>query len=201
MSQDAEKVKAIIAFKMKLEGRIEKMNSELKELQTLLDAVNSMLLEKGFKHPEIKPGVTRGDVLGTTEKTETGIPEPPVAQSTGGIENMTPLKTTAGELLANLYVEDDALRVVPAEGKNFDINTPPFNHFLLERVFLKMQERDSELARAGLLPTDKILRYNVVREGNIIREVVINNAGSDRTKELRSSIRWTLEKMYEKMGR
>jgi hypothetical protein len=68
-------------------------------------------------------------------------------------------------------------------------------------VFLKMQERDSELARAGLLPTDKILRYNVVREGNIIREVVINNAGSDRTKELRSSIRWTLEKMYEKMGR
>jgi hypothetical protein len=62
-----------------------------------------------------------------------------------------------------------------------------------------MQERDSELARAGQLSPDKILCYNIVREGDIIREIDIKNTDPERLKELKSSIRWTLEKMYEKM--
>ncbi len=104
-----------------------------------------------------------------------------------------------GELLANLYVSEDSLRVVLAEDKDFDINTPPFTQFLVERVLLKMQERDSELVRAGQLSPDKIFCYNIVREGDIIREIVIKNTDPDRLRELKSSIRWTLEKMYEKM--
>jgi hypothetical protein len=62
-----------------------------------------------------------------------------------------------------------------------------------------MQERDNELARAGQLSSDKIFRYIIVREGDIIREIVIKNTDPERLKELKSSIRWTLEKMYEKM--
>jgi hypothetical protein len=41
--------------------------------------------------------------------------------------------------------------------------------------------------------------YNIMREGDLIREIVIKNVDDDRLKELKSSIRWTLEKMYEKM--
>jgi hypothetical protein len=62
-----------------------------------------------------------------------------------------------------------------------------------------MQERDSELVRTGQLAPDKIFCYNIVREGNIIREIVVKNVDSERMRELKSSIRWTLEKMYEKM--
>jgi hypothetical protein len=62
-----------------------------------------------------------------------------------------------------------------------------------------MQERDSELVRAGQLAPEKIFCYNIVRDGDLIREIVVKNADPDRLRELKSSIRWTLEKMYEKM--
>jgi len=79
------------------------------------------------------------------------------------------------------------------------VNTPPFNNFLIERVLAKMQEKDSELVRMGQLTPDKMFAYNIVREGDLLREIVIKNVDEERLRELKSSIRWTLEKMYEKM--
>jgi hypothetical protein len=101
-------------------------------------------------------------------------------------------------LLAELHMTENSLRALPAADKNFDVNTPPFNQFLIERVLVKMQERDSELVRAGQLPTDDALSYTIVREGDLIREICIRNVDQERLRELRSSIRWTLEKMHEK---
>jgi hypothetical protein len=52
--------------------------------------------------------------------------------------------------------------------------------------------------RRGQLTPDKMFAYNIVREGDLLREIVIRNADEERLRELKSSIRWTLEKMYEK---
>ena len=62
----------------------------------------------------------------------------------------------------------------------------------------KMQEKDNELVRMGQLTPDKMFAYNIVREGDLIREIMIRNVDEERLRELKSSIRWTLEKMYEK---
>ncbi len=192
MSQDSEKIKKLIEFKKKLEEKIEKLESELKETQTMLEAVNTVLLEKGFKRAEIpKPPATEAKVLPQREEA--------VAETLTEYETVIPLKSVTGELLANLYVDDGFLRVVMAEDKNFNINTPPFTPFLIERVLTKMQEKDKELARAGQLAPDRIFSYNIVREGDIIREIQIKNVDKERLRELKSSVRWTLEKMYEKM--
>lgn len=196
MSEDAEKIKRLIAFKKRLENEIEKMSSDLKDSQAMLETINSVLLEKGFKRLEATESPTRTGAMPPRESVNEGPSSP---QSHVEFESATPLKTMTGEFLANLYVSEDSLRVVLAEDKDFDINTPPFMHFLVERVLLKMQERDNELVRAGQLSPDKIFCYNIVREGDNIREIVINNSDSDRLRELKSSIRWTLEKMYEKM--
>jgi hypothetical protein len=190
MSSEAEKIKGLLALKKKLEAKIEGLESELKELRATLETVNSILLEKGFKRAEVV-------ALPQEEVAETALPFP--AQTPKEHEKSFPLKTVGGELLANLLVEDDSLRVMPAEGKDFNVNTPPFNQFLIEKVFVKMQEKDAELARTGQLPPEKIFSFNIVREGEIIREIVVNNVDAERLKELKSSIRWTLEKMYEKM--
>ena len=64
-----------------------------------------------------------------------------------------------------------------------------------------MQEKDNELVRMGQLTPDKMFAYNIVHEGDLIREIVIRNVDEERLRELKSSIRWTLEKMYEKMKR
>jgi hypothetical protein len=199
LSEDAEKLKRLIALKKKLESRIEKMRSSLEDLQAMLETINSILLEKGFKRAGAAEGSTRSKSSLSRESADKETPAPFTTQLQPEFENAAPLKTVTGELLANLYVSEDSVRIVPAEGIDFDINTPPFMHFLVERVLLKMQERDSELARAGQLSPDKILCYNIVRDGSLIREIDITNSGADRLRELKSSIRWTLEKMYEKM--
>jgi hypothetical protein len=194
MSQDAEKVKKLIAFKKKLEKRVEDLEFELKELQAMLETVNSILLEKGFKRAEIAKPPAEVEALPPKEGVTVEHPSPKTEY-----ESVTELRTVTGELLATLYISENLLRVVPAEDKNFNVNTPPFTPFLVERVLAKMQEKDSELAKTGQLAPEEIFSYNIVREGDIIREITIKNFDESRLKELKSSIRWTLEKMYEKM--
>jgi uncharacterized coiled-coil protein SlyX len=196
MSQDSEKLKRLVSFKQKLEKRVEELELELKELQATLEALNYILIEKGFKRAEITKPPAEIEALPPKEEV-TVEPSPP--QLPTEYESVIPLKTVTGELLATLHVSEDSLRVAPAEDKNFNVNTPPFTPFLVERVFAKMQEKDNELARTGQIAQEKIFCYNIVREGDVIREITIKHVDQDRLRELKSSIRWTLEKMYEKM--
>jgi hypothetical protein len=201
MSQDSEKLKTLVNFKQKLEKRIEELNAELEESQGLLEAVNSVLLEKGFKRGDIKevkemkeaPKEEEPPTVHVTLEEKPPEPSPPAEP-----ESVIPLKTMDDEPLAIIYVDKEALHVLPDERKQFSVSTPPFQPFLVERVLAKMQEKDNELVRRGELTADKMFAYNIVSEGDLIREIVIRNVDEERLKELRSSIRWTLEKMYEK---
>jgi len=199
MSQDSEKMKALVTFKKKLEQKIEELNSELKELQVTLETVNSILLEKGFKRGDMKEVTATPEEAAPPTEPAVAKEEKPTMPRAAEPENVIPLKTMNDEPLAIIYVDKQALHVLPDESKNFSVDTPPFSHFLVERVLAKMQEKDNELVRMGQLTPEKMFAYNIVREGNLLREIVIRNADDERLRELKSSIRWTLEKMYEKM--
>jgi hypothetical protein len=192
-------MKALVAFKKKLEKRIEELDSETKEFQATLDTVNSILLEKGFKRGDIKeiPPATKEVAL--PKEAPAVAREKPALQPAAEPESVIPLKTFDDEPLAIIYVDKHSLHVLPDESKNFSVNTPPFSNFLIERVLAKMQEKDNELVRMGQLTPEKMFAYNIVRESDLIREIVIRNVDEERLRELKSSIRWTLEKMYEKM--
>jgi hypothetical protein len=199
LAQDTEKMKSLIAFKKRLEEQLEKLTAETKEVEAALDTVNSILLDKGFKRGDIKEvpeaPVPKEVIL---PKQEPEAPKPAV-QHMPEPESVIPLKTMTDEPLALIYFDKQAMHVLPDESKNFSVNTPPFGNFLVERVFAKMQEKDSELVRLGQLTADKMFSYNIVREGDLIREIIIRNVDEERLKELKSSIRWTFEKMYEKI--
>ncbi len=197
MSQDSEKLKALVNFKKKLEQRIEELEAEMKEASATLEAVNSVLLEKGFKRGDIKE-VKLPEAEAPPEVPVTVKEEEPAVQRVLEPESVIPLKTMSDEPLAIIYVGKEALHVLPDESKKFSVNTPPFQPFLVERVLAKMQEKDNELVRMGQLTTDKMFAYNIAREGDLLREIVIRNVDEERLRELKSSIRWTLEKMYEK---
>jgi predicted phage-related endonuclease len=198
MSQDSEKMKALLAFKKRLEERIENLDSELKEHQTTLELVNSILLEKGFKRGEMQEVTVQPEEAAPPVKASVAVEEKTV-QRTAETESVIPLKTMNEEPLAIIYVEKQTMHVLPDESKSFNVNTQPFSHFLVERVLAKMQEKDNELVRMGQLTPDKMFAYNIIREGDLLREIVIKNIDEERLRELKSSIRWTLEKMYEKM--
>jgi hypothetical protein len=194
---DSQKMKALLLFKEKLEKRLKELDAETKEVTMTLETVNSILLEKGFKRGDIK------EVSQTPEESSSST-KLNVEEEKGAMlqaqepESVIPLKTVNEEPLAIIYVEKDELHVLPDESKTFSVKTPPFSNFLIERILARMQEKDSELVRMGQLAPGKMFAYNIVCEGDLIREIMFKNVDEERLRELKSSIRWTFEKMYEK---
>jgi hypothetical protein len=186
--EEREKIKKIAKLRAFLEKRVEDMETELDGLKTLLGLIDSTLLKESFKRAEVtKP-------IQTPQKQETPQP-PPIKPPKRGI----PLKTVTGDVLAQIYTEKDLIQITLAEDKNFDINTPPFTSFFVERVLAKMQEKDKEDAGKGKLDPEMTVSFDIKQDGNILREITIRNLRAERSRELKSSIRWTLEKMYERM--
>ena len=186
-NEEKEKIKKIAKLRALLEKRVEAMEAELDEMKTLLSLIDTTLLKEGFKRAEISKPVQNPQKQETTQ--------PSVVPQKKGV----PLKTVTGDLLAQLYTEKDSMQIVLAEDKNFDINTPPFTSFFVERVLGKMHEKDKEDVTAGKLDPDKVLSFDIKQEGNIMKEILIKNIRSTRVREIKSSMRWTLEKMYERM--
>ena len=186
-NEEKEKIKKIAKLRVLLEKRVEAMETELDGLKSLLGLIDTTLVKQSFKRAEITNKVQ------TPPKKVT--PQPSVKQQKRGIS----LKTVTGDLLAQFYTEKDTMQITLAEDQNFDINTPPFTSFFVDRVLAKMQEKDKEEASKGKLDPEKTVSYNIKQDGNIIREIMIRNLRPERSRELKSSIRWTLEKMYERM--
>ena len=186
--KEREKIKKIAKLRALLEKRVEDMETELNGLKTLLSMIDTTLLNQSFKRAEITKSIQ------TTPKQEKSQSTPSNSQKRG-----TPLKTVTGDLLAQIFIEKDIVQITIAEDKNFDINTPPFTSFFVERVLAKMQEKDKENASKGKLDPEKIVSFDIKQDQNILREISIRNLRPERTRELKSSIRWTLEKMYERM--
>ena len=196
MSEDSERIKRLVTYRQDLEKKVMEVESELKGLQATLEMVNSLLIEKGFRRAEL----TKSSAEMETPPPKMGVAaESSPSQPPAEYESTMQLRAANGELLATLYLTDDSLRLVPAEGKDFNVNTSPFTQFLVEKVLAKMQEKDGELVRSGQITPDEIFSYSILREGDIIREITIKHVDEERLRELKSSIRWTLEKMYEKI--
>lgn len=197
---EEDRMRKMAELRTTLERRVNELQTELEQLRVLLDFVNSTLLEKGFKKPEIIKPAVPAPIL---EELAPPSPPPPLAAQTTppslDYAQAIPIKTATGDLLANLFMDEDSMHVVLAQDKQFTVDVPPFMAFLVDRVLAKMQEKDRESASAGEIPPDKILSYEIVKDGDVIRELAIKNTGPDRARELKSTIRWTLEKMYEKM--
>jgi hypothetical protein len=206
---DTEKMKTFIAFKKRLENQLETLNVEIKEVQAALDLVNTMLLEKGFKRGDLKeippPDLPKEVVLPKQEQTfqisidTRSTPTLTTTVTPHDIENVFPLKTMNDESLALICFDKGVIHVLPDERKQFKANTPPFQNFLVEKVLSKMKEKDEELVNSNQLEANKAFTFDIIKEDNAIREIVIHNVDDERLKEIKSSIRWTLEKMYEKM--
>ncbi len=188
---DAE-LKRFAEMKAYFEKRIGELQEEISRLKTFLEAVDATLAEKSFKRVEIpKP------TLPPSAPPITVAPPPqPV-----GYEQVVPLKTVEGVHLADLRIGSADLRIIPASGMKFDVNSPPLRAFLIGRVLEPMQAKDGEAARAGELAPEKILSYRVEQEGNIVKEISIKNFGDERRLlELKNAIRWTFRRMYERMA-
>lgn len=187
-NEEKENIKKIAKLREILEKRVIEMETELDGLKTLLNLIDTTLVKQSFKRAELPKIIQSQSEIETYKKVS------PIKEKKG-----IPLKTVTGDLLAQIYSEKDLVIISLPEDKKFDINIPPFTSFFVERVLAKMLEKDKEDAEKGKLDPDKIISYEIKQDENILKQITIRNLRAERSRELKSSIRWTLEKMFERM--
>jgi len=197
-----EDVQNLLQSKAQLEKQISSLEGELKHLRLLLDVVNKFLAEKSFKVATVPKDMkleAPSEAPAPPATAEARKPEPPRIPPTAEAQKI-PLKATDGTLLATLQVAEDEIKVSPSEKIKFNVNTPPFNQFLISKVLANIAAQDREAAIAGRIEPDDIMTYRVIQDNDILKELIVRNyRDRKRVADLRNSVRWTLEKMYEKM--
>ena len=183
MAMAEEKVKRIARLRELLARRVEELEAELSGLKEVLAFVDELLKELSFRQLS----------LPEEAEAEGRAQTPPPAVE----EQVMPITTIEGELLANMYVGPGYVRIVPAEGKKFHASSRPFRYFL--RQLKGMQDRDATLVAEGQLRPDEVVSFNVVKEDDVVKEVVIKNVRPEDVRKLRSIARWTFRTMWEQM--
>jgi hypothetical protein len=183
MSTESE-TKKLLHYRQFLENRIQELNNEIQDLKKALEVIDQHIVTQGFKTPTIVR--TRKEV----DKTE---------QVEG--QKGTSITAKDGTVLGRMYTDEENLSFKPRENFSFTTDLPPFNSFLIDRVFANMKTTDEERASRGELDPNMILEYNVETEGTVIKEIQIKNYGEERRlREINSSLRWTFDKMFEKIN-
>ena len=196
-----EELKALAELKKELEERLAKLEKEMEHVKLLQKLTDAALAARSFKPASKLVEAAEGEAEAAPSAVEAApsslpTPTPPVSEALQEI----PLRSSqTGELLARMFVGRDFVRIVPADDKSFSIKVPPFNTFFVERILAEMRRKDEEQMLAGLKDEDEVLYFEVRTDGDIIKEIFIGNIKDrNRVREIRSALRWTLERMLEK---
>lgn len=178
-----DETRKLLDFRKELELKIGKLQSEIEDLKRAVDEIDKHIVRQGFRQPISKPvkpeNYFEGDV---------------------GEENHISVKSKDGETLGFIYMKENEICFVPRDDLDFSTAIPPFQSFFIERVLSNMRSTDERRVTAGEVSPDEVLSYSVETEEETILKVVIKNYGGERRlREIRSSLRWTFEKMYEKL--
>ena len=174
--------------------RIEQLEDELSGLREVLSFVDELLKELSFRRLSLpEEGATAPSPAPAGPETPTGPAQPSGAPG----ETAIPLTTVEGELLANMYVGPGYVRIVPAEDKKFHASSRPFRYFV--RQLQGVQDRDASLVAEGRLSPDEVTTFNVITDGDVVKEVVIKNVKPGDVRKLKSVARWAFRTMWQQM--
>ena len=182
-------LKRLAEMKAYLEKKISDSERETERLRSFLQAVDSILAEKSFRHVKLPS---------EAQAQATAAPEMPGGKERQASE-VWPITTPEGVHLADLQITESELMLVPDPNTRYDVASPPLRAFLLARVLDPIHMKDEESTRAGQLSADKVLTYEVAEDGGALKSLRVRNYGDQRRlTELRNAMRWTVRRMYEK---
>lgn len=195
MSEEQE-TKRLLQFKETMEQRMAELEAEAADLRAAMAAIDKMIVAEGFRTPTAPKAAPQ-----PKPRTETPQPTPQAEtlQPESFEEGMS-ITSKDGTVLGRMNVEGKDLLFEPQPEYEFKTDIPPFQSFLVERVLANMSSTDSERAANGEIDQSEILEYEVKEEDGVLKELHVRNYGGERRlREINSSLRWTFDKMYDKI--
>ena len=191
MSEEQE-TKRLLQFKETMEQRMAELEAEAADLRAAMAAIDNMIVVEGFRTPTVPKDIPQPEPRTETPQAETLQPE--------SFEEGMSITSKDGAVLGRMKVEGKDLVFEPQSEYEFKTDIPPFQSFLVERVLANMSSTDRERAVNGEIDQSEILEYEVNEEDGVLRELHVRNYGGERRlREINSSLRWTFDKMYDKI--
>lgn len=196
-----EEARELAELKRFLEKRLEEVEQEAKMIRLLLKMVNESLSSQSF---------VRASQLQQPPQAQSAELSPAAAEG-GKVEEQVsleeasqviPIVSRTGEALAKMYVFPD--RIVIKTLRPFHSTTPPFRAFFLRKVLEGYRRRAEDLIAQGAIRPEEAFSYDVEEdEEGVIKEIVIRNygrggGGPGDIKEIKNTLRWTLDKMVQR---
>lgn len=192
MSNEQE-TKKLLGFRDAMEQRILELEQEMKNLQKAIEEIDKLIVNTGFKTFTTAEASQPTSMQTQKETATASITEEE-------IEDTMNITSKDGTILGSVRVEGHSIIFTPVSSFEFTINIPPFQSFLIERVLENMHKSDQERATNGELDPSEILEYSVKEQDEKLMQLTIENYGGERRlREINSSLRWTLDKMYDKL--
>lgn len=192
MDLTEEEIKRAAETKQWVESKIFELEGEIERLRGVLVMLDTVLRKTSFQPAATIPKEAKPE--------EAAPPQPTPVVATAEFKEVRPLKRSKdGMLLANGYVSEASVALVPVSDVALKVSTPPFGSFFLNRILEGMKGKDLENVSAGRLKENEVLNYTVEEENEVIKKIVINNyRDQSRLTEIFNTSVWTFARMLEK---
>ncbi|MBN2334885.1 hypothetical protein JXL21_04955 [Candidatus Bathyarchaeota archaeon] len=191
--------KKLLEFRESMEQRIGELETELGDLRAAIAVIDKNIVSGGFRTPTPpKPAPAK------PQQPAQAAPQPaqeaPAEPEPDDVEDGMSITSKDGTVLGRMRVEGKSLTFTPQPEYGFTTDMPPFQSFLIERVLGNMNANDQERAANGEIELGEVLEYEVEEDGGKLLGIEVRNYGGERRlREINSSLRWTLDKMYDKL--
>jgi len=183
--------KKLLEYRETMEARLAELEQEIIDLRRAVATIDRLIVSEGFRTPTAQP-----DKEPPAARQEPRPQEEPVP----GDGETTSITSKDGTVLGKLRVEGRDLVFKPQPEYGFTVDTPPFQSFLIDRVLANMSATDQERAANGEIAEDEALSFEAKEDGGRLLEITVRNYGGERRlREINSSLRWSLDKMYDKL--
>ena len=105
-------------------------------------------------------------------------------------------------IIAQVEVLKEKIEIIPNESINFNLDTPPFKSFFINRILEGMKNKDKDKVKQGQLSETDIITFNTIQKENnenILKKIEIKNyRDKDRVNEIFNTVAWVFTRMLEK---
>ena len=203
--------KKILRFRESMEQRVKELQTEMLDLKKAIEELDKLIVNTGFRTFTTVDSQTREEKTETvTEPVTEDVIEPVTEEAAEEVteivekveseEEQISITSKDGTVLGTMNVQEHTIIFTPSPSFDFNLDIPPLQSFLIERVLDNMRKTDQERSTNGELDPGEILEYEVQEEDGKLTQLLIHNYGGERRlREINSSLRWTFDKMYDKI--
>lgn len=178
MSYSEDEVKNLAELREWFYKQINEKEDEVQRLKMAL-----MIIDNTLKQASFKPAVMIGQRIDKESE----------------YSDERQLKSKDDVILANVYTVSNSITIIPISDMKFNVNTPPFQSFFINRILEGMKSKDKEYVERREIELSKTINYNVDGENGLIKKIVINNyRDMERLNEIINTASWVFSRMLEK---